>query len=61
MLECKNPKIDPLVAKLKKSISAILSLSPARIGITATSGEELTLFGQGVGIQCFAIISLIKV
>lgn len=58
MIECKTPKIDPLVSKLKKSLSAILSLPPAKIGITATSGEELTPFGQGLGIQCFAIVSL---
>lgn len=60
MLECKTPKIDPLVPKLKKSLSSILGLLPARIGITATSGEHLTLFGAGLGIQCFAIVSLIR-
>lgn len=60
MLECKTPKIDPLTNKLKKSLSAILDLPPARIGITATSGENLTAFGTGLGIQCFAIVSLIK-
>lgn len=58
MIECKRPKIDPLVPKIKKSLSAILDLPPARIGVTATSGEELTSFGQGLGIQCFAIVSL---
>ena len=61
MIECKTPQIDPLVTKLKKSLSAILSLPPARIGITATSGEELTPFGQGLGVQCFAIVSLKQV
>lgn len=60
MLECKTPKIDPLVPQLKKSLSAILGLPPQRIGITATGGEELTTFGQGIGIQCFAIVSLVK-
>ena len=60
MIECKTPKIDPVVSKMKKSLSAILDLPPARIGITATTGEELTIFGHGLGIQCFAIISLKK-
>lgn len=60
MLECKTPKIDPLNAKLKKSLSEILDLAPQRIGITATSGENLTLFGAGLGIQCFAIVSLLS-
>lgn len=60
MLECKTPKIDPLANRLKKSLSEILTLPTARIGITATTGENLTAFGAGLGIQCFAIVSLIK-
>ncbi len=60
MIECKTPKIDPLSAKLKKSLSLILDLPIPRIGITATTGENLTLFGAGLGIQCFAIVSLVK-
>lgn len=61
MLECKKPKIDPLVPKLKKSLSSILNIESRRIGITATSGEHLTSFGTGLGIQCFAIASLLKI
>ncbi|MCX6734726.1 MAG: 2-C-methyl-D-erythritol 4-phosphate cytidylyltransferase [Candidatus Peregrinibacteria bacterium] len=60
MIECKKPKIDPLTLKLKKSLCSILNLPPSRIGITATTGEELTMFGAGLGIQCFAIVSLVK-
>ncbi len=58
MLECKVPKIDPITSKLKKSLAALLNITPAKIGITATTGENLTSFGQGKGIQCFAIVSL---
>ena len=60
MIECGKPKIDPLVPKIKKSLAEILDLMPQRIGITATSGENLTVFGRGLGIQCFAIVSLVK-
>ncbi|MDA1060672.1 MAG: 2-C-methyl-D-erythritol 2,4-cyclodiphosphate synthase [bacterium] len=60
MIECKTPKIDPLVSKLKKSIATILGVDTRKVGITATSGEELTAFGAGLGIQCFAIVSLMK-
>jgi 2-C-methyl-D-erythritol 4-phosphate cytidylyltransferase/2-C-methyl-D-erythritol 2,4-cyclodiphosphate synthase len=60
MIECKTPKIDPLSKKLKESLSKILNLNPKRIGVTATSGENLTSFGAGLGIQCFAIISLLE-
>lgn len=60
MIEAMKPKIDPLVPQFKKSLSKILDLDPRRIGITATSGENLTSFGRGAGIQCFAIVSLLQ-
>lgn len=60
MLECKIPKIDKINPLLKQSLAKILSMDAKRIGITATSGENLTAFGQGLGIQCFAIVSLAK-
>lgn len=60
MLECKFPKIDKLNSTLKQSLSAILKVDVKKIGITATSGENATIFGQGLGIQCFAIVSLAR-
>ncbi len=60
MIEAKKPKFDPLSANIRKALSKILDLDTRKIGVTATTGEELTSFGQGLGIQCFAIISLIK-
>jgi 2-C-methyl-D-erythritol 2,4-cyclodiphosphate synthase len=60
MIECKKPKIDPLAAKLKKSIAEILGVNTRKIGVAATGSEDLTVFGAGLGIQCFAIISLRK-
>ncbi len=60
MIEAARPKVDPLVSKMKKELTALLETTPQRIGITATSGEKCTVFGEGLGIQCFAIISLRK-
>jgi len=60
MIECKMPKIDKLNSLLKKSLSKILKIDEKKIGITATSGENATAFGAGLGIQCFCIVSLKK-
>jgi 2C-methyl-D-erythritol 2,4-cyclodiphosphate synthase len=38
----------------------MLEIKTPRIGITATTGENATIFGEGLGLQCFAIVSLIK-
>jgi 2-C-methyl-D-erythritol 2,4-cyclodiphosphate synthase len=59
-LECKKPRIDVLVPKLKKSIANLLSLDELDIGITATSGEGMSEFGRGEGIYSTAIITVVK-
>lgn len=57
-LECKTPNISSIEAEMKSSLSKILGIYDDQIGITATSGEELTDFGKGNGIQCFAIVGV---
>lgn len=57
-IECKIPKISPFIEEMRNSISNILNISPNIIGITATSGEELTEFGKGLGISVFTCITV---
>ncbi|MBW2976829.1 2-C-methyl-D-erythritol 4-phosphate cytidylyltransferase [Candidatus Woesearchaeota archaeon] len=58
MLEGKTPKIDGHVEKIKSALSKLLKIKKENIGIAATSGEELTEFGKGNGMQCFAVATL---
>ena len=58
MLEGKKPRIDGHIDKIKASLSKILKVKQENIGIAATSGEELTEFGKGNGMQCFVAVSL---
>lgn len=60
MIEAKKPRIEPKVDLMKKSLSQLLELDEQRISITATSGEGLTEFGKGNGIQALTIVSLTK-
>ncbi|MDD4189531.1 MAG: 2-C-methyl-D-erythritol 2,4-cyclodiphosphate synthase [Eubacteriales bacterium] len=57
-IECKTPVISPYIPEMRKSISEILEIPPECIGITATSGEGLTDFGRGLGIQVFSCITV---
>jgi 2-C-methyl-D-erythritol 2,4-cyclodiphosphate synthase len=59
-LEAKKPKLEKHFPEMKKSIANLLETEIENIGITATSGEELTAFGKGEGIQVFAIVCIIK-
>ena len=56
-IECKSPKITPKIEEMRKNIARILNVEPQSIGITATTGEELTEVGKGQGISVICIIT----
>jgi 2-C-methyl-D-erythritol 2,4-cyclodiphosphate synthase len=56
-VECARPKILPKLEALRASVAALLGVTVADVGITATSGEGLTDFGKGLGVQAFAIVT----
>ncbi len=58
-IECKKPKIDPVSDEIRKSIAKILGIEKDQVGIIATSGERLTPFGRGEGIQVFSVVTVI--
>ena len=58
MVEAKTPKIDVYSDDIKDKIADILGIKSEQVGITATSGEGLSEFGQGKGIQAFAVVTL---
>lgn len=61
MVEAKNPYISlKETEKIKKSLSQLVGIEERDIGITFTSGEELTSFGRGEGILAQAVVSLTK-
>lgn len=59
-IECKTPKITPKISKMKEQISLLCGIEENSIGITATTGEGLTEFGKGNGIQVFCIATAQK-
>ena len=56
-IECLTPKIGPHIDKMCSRIAEILNIETEDVGITATSGEGLTPFGQGKGIQAFVSVT----
>lgn len=60
MVEAKTPRLEGYSSLIKDSIAQLLGLSKDDVGVTFTSGEGLTSFGCGIGIQAFVIASLIK-
>lgn len=57
-IECSRPRISPFIQQIRESLSQLLGVPSDSIGITATTGEGLTAFGQGDGIQVFSCITV---
>jgi 2-C-methyl-D-erythritol 2,4-cyclodiphosphate synthase len=59
-IEARRPHLAEHIEEIRNSIAVLLSLAAENIGLTATSGEGLTEFGKGEGIQVFVIVSAYK-
>jgi len=59
-VEAKRPHLADRIPAIKKSIASMLSLQENDIGLTATTGEGLTAFGRGEGIQALVIVSAVR-
>ena len=60
-VEAKKPYIELETAReMKMTISNLLEISNGQVGITFTSGEGLTPFGRGLGIQSISMVLLSK-
>jgi len=56
-IEGKRPHLSRWIPLLKDSLAALTGLTAADIGLTATTGEGLTDFGRGDGLQVFCILT----
>ena len=56
-IEAKKPKFKNRLNEMRQNIARIMHLEISQVGITATSGEGLTDFGCGLGVQALAIVT----
>ncbi len=59
-IEALRPKILPRIEELRESIAAVLQVDTSQVGLTATTGEGLTDFGCGDGVQCLCILTTLE-
>lgn len=57
-LEGSRPKLQPRIEEMRAKIAEILRLDISQVGLTATSGEGLTDFGCGDGLQCLCTLTV---
>lgn len=57
-LEGRRPHFKEHIPAMRQSIAEVCQVPVERVGITATSGEGLTEFGLGVGLQALALVTV---
>jgi 2-C-methyl-D-erythritol 2,4-cyclodiphosphate synthase len=45
---------------MRQSIAKVMQLEISQVGLTVTSGNGLTDFGCGDGLQCFCILTTME-
>ena len=56
-LEGKRPKFKERTGEICSNIARVCGINPSQVGLMATTGEELTSFGKGEGVQCICIVT----
>ena len=56
-VEGQRPRLAPWIDRIRLRLAELAGLTDADIGMTATSGEGLTAFGRGEGLQVFCMIT----
>lgn len=59
-IESKRPYFEEKIELMRKKIASVVKVKPSAVGITATSGDGLTDFGCGDGLQCFCILTTVE-
>lgn len=56
-IEGKRPKFQKRADDIRQSVASAMHLSIDQVGITFTSGDDLTSFGRGEGLMCYALVT----
>lgn len=60
-IEGKRPKFEPKNQIIREKVASVLGIESSQVGLTATSGDGLTDFGCGEGLQCFCILTAVRI
>ncbi|MGC1879339.1 MAG: 2-C-methyl-D-erythritol 2,4-cyclodiphosphate synthase [Rhabdochlamydiaceae bacterium] len=59
-IEGKRPHFQKRIEEMRGGIAHIMKIGVDQVGLTATSGDGLTDFGCGDGLQCFCILTTVE-
>jgi 2-C-methyl-D-erythritol 2,4-cyclodiphosphate synthase len=59
-IEGKKPRFQPRSLEMRQKIATVMGIDVSQVGITSTSGDGLTDFGCGDGLQCFCCLTTVE-
>lgn len=59
-VEGRTPKVENFLDSIRKEVATILEIEEHQVGITATTGEALTDFGLGKGMEALCIVTTVQ-
>ncbi len=60
-VEAARPRLSPYIEAMRRRLAELMELGEGDVGLTATSGEGLTDFGRGIGIQALCILTVERI
>jgi 2-C-methyl-D-erythritol 2,4-cyclodiphosphate synthase len=59
-IEGKRPRLQEKIEQVKRKVASVCAIHEKQVGLTVTSGDGLTDFGCGEGLQCFCILTTVE-
>ncbi len=59
-VEGKRPRMQSRIDIVRKNVADAMNLQVHQVGLTITSGNDLTSFSRGEGLQCLCMISAVS-
>ncbi|MDN3505125.1 MAG: 2-C-methyl-D-erythritol 2,4-cyclodiphosphate synthase [Rhabdochlamydiaceae bacterium] len=59
-IEAKWPRMQNRVLEMRQNVANLMGIQVDAVGLTITSGDELSNFARGDGLQAFAIITTVE-
>jgi 2-C-methyl-D-erythritol 2,4-cyclodiphosphate synthase len=56
-IEGKKPRLQEKIDQVESQVASICGIHQKQVGLTVTSGDGLTDFGCGEGLQCFCVLT----
>lgn len=59
-IEGKRPDMQKCIDEMRAKIAQVMNIQMKQVGLTAISGEGLTDFGCGDGVQCLSVLTTVE-